>query len=125
MKAEKVSCKRVVGQTVCRVGSAVVLPKEPVQVKIFTSSDCRWCPKEIDAFKKKTRNLGSLVKLSVKNVEETPNVEMDSLGIFPVVDFGHGIIERGRISKMDDTSIVGKVLEAARAGHAMRNFQPD
>ena len=125
MKLEKVSCKRVVGQTICRVGSTAILPKEPVAVNVYTSSNCKWCPKEISAFQKNTRNIKSLVKISVKNVEESSNIEMDTLGIFPVADFGNGIIERGRISKLDDTAIVGKVLESAQARRAIQKFQSD
>ena len=123
LKNEKVSCKKVVGQTICRVGSTAILPKEPVPINVYTSSDCKWCPKEINAFQKNTKGIKSLVKLNVKNVEDTPNIEMDSLGIFPVADFGNGVIERGRISKLDDAAIIGKVLESASAGRAMRNFQ--
>lgn len=123
MKNEKISCKKVVGQTICRVGSTAILPKEPVTVNIYTSSDCKWCPKEINAFQKNAKGIKSLVRLNVKNVEDTPNIEMDALGIFPVADFGNGIVERGRISKLDDTTIIGKVLESASAGRAMKSFQ--
>lgn len=124
-RSEKVSCKKVVGQTICRVGSTAILPKEPVTINVYTSSDCKWCPKEIIAFQKSTKNIKPMVKIFVKNVEEMPNIEMDALGIFPVADFGNGIIERGRISKLDDATIVGKVLESARAGRAIQNFRPE
>lgn len=120
---DKITCKKVVGQTVCKVGSAIVLPKEPSTVDVYTSNDCTWCYKEIKTFKKKAKRLGAMVKVQVKNIDHANNIDMDELGVFPMVDFGNGIVERGRISKMEDGEILSRVLESARNGKLMKNYQ--
>jgi delta-aminolevulinic acid dehydratase/porphobilinogen synthase len=120
---EKVSCKKIVGQTVCKVGSTIIMPKEPVTATIYTSLDCTWCPKEINSFMKTAKKLDGAVKTVVRNIEEARDVGINNISVFPVIDFGNGVVERGRISKMDERDIIGKTLESARNGEMIEKFQ--
>lgn len=121
-KHEKVSCKKILDQTVCKVGSAVVLPQKPVTVHLYNTPDCNWCEKEIDAFSKRSKKLSGFVKPVVSDINDVQGIDMSSLGVFPVADFGNGIIEKGRISKMNERDIIGRAIESIRAGDVIRSF---
>lgn len=122
MGKQKVGCKKVLGRTICHVGSAMVMPREPVTIDIYKSHDCLSCPGEIKRFKKNVNKLNGFAKLNVKDVDEVQNIKLNLLGTLPVVDFGNGITERGNISKMDERDIVGKIIEAARTGEVRRSI---
>lgn len=116
----KVGCKKILGQTICQVGSAVIIPKHPIVIDVYQSHDCGMCPGEIKGFKKKLDKLNGFAKVNVRDIEDVNN--MNLLGTLPVVDFGNGVIERGNVSKMEERDIIGKIIESARNGEIMRSI---
>jgi len=122
MMKQKVGCKKVLGQTICSVGSAMIMPRNPVTIDVYKARDCDICPSEIKGFTKRVNKLNGFAKIVVKDVDDVNNLKLNLLGTLPVVDFGNGVRERGSISKMEERDIIGKIIESARNGEIMRSI---
>ncbi len=122
-QGDKVSCKKVLGQTICHVGASLIIPKHPVTIKVYNSSDCGYCPKEIKNFKKKVGKLGGFAKVVVTDIENADDINFDLLAKIPVADFDNGVYEQGMISKMNDGDIIRKIMESARNAEMMRSYK--
>jgi hypothetical protein len=120
-KRERVSCKKVLDQTICKVGSAIVLPKQPITVRVYNSSDCGWCDKEINKFIKHAKNLSGFIKPIVTDIEDS-SIDVNSIGVLPVADFGNGVVEKGRLSKLGERDMIADAMESIRNADLVRSF---
>lgn len=122
-KKDKASCKKVLGQTICKLGAAVLVPRDPIQVKVFKPRECKWCMKEINSFKREAKKTGGMIKERVINIEDESMFSMDLLSGFPVADFGNGIIVKGKLSRLTKEDLIQKGIESVQRGEFLRSLQ--
>ena len=122
VKDNKVGCHRVLGKTICHFGSAMIIPRKPVTIDVYTSQDCQMCKSEIKKLGNKLKRLKGFVKMNVVDIEKVDNLNLRLLGTLPVLDFKNGVVERGNVSKMNEGDILGRIVESARNGEWRRSI---
>ncbi len=121
-KEKRVSCKKVLGQTVCTFGKAIVVPTIPVKVTVYNPTNCQSCNKEVHAFNKKMRKFKGMINEETKVLEESLDNPYDFFDGMPVVDFGNGVVVKGNISRLTNDEIMSKTIESIKNGELVRSF---